>query len=330
MPEEGADVCAKDDLLRADEIVQIAQVAREIGITKVRLTGGEPLVRKDLAEIVTGMAEIGFEDLSVTTNGFLLADQAKSLKKAGLQRVNISLDTLREGRFHELARRGTLDGVLHGIEAAKAAGLSPIKINCVAVKGFNDDEAIDFANLTLNEPVHVRFIELMPIAWNLDEDRYTGAPEFSGSSLLSKQALLSPKSAKLLDGQALQKAFISSDELQQRIESHFGPLHPASVPTNGPARTYRIGGASGTIGFISQISNDLCLNCNRLRLTADGFLRPCLMADGEADLRRLIRSGASPKDLTAVFEHVIFHKPARHYLADGQAVLDRSMSQIGG
>ena len=328
MPEEGSPVAPKEELLSADEFVWIVRIAVDAGIRKVRLTGGEPLVRKDLVEIVRGIASLpGVTDLSLTTNGYLLTEQAPALAAAGLTRINVSVDTLRPDRFKAIARRGEMASVMEGIEAARAAGIGPIKINCVAMKGVNDDEAADFAEWTMREDVHVRFIEIMPIKWNLDET--TGFDPFSahgGNGLIQ----LKQTSGSMLSDNEMRRMFISAADLKAIIEAAHSPLLPAEIATNGPARTYRLAGAKGTIGFISQISSDLCENCNRIRLTSDGFLRPCLMSDGELDIRTALRAGASDEDLASLIHHVVDHKPERHYLAEGQKVTGRGMSQIGG
>jgi len=284
MPEEGSPVSPKDEILSAEEIVRLVRVSVEDGIRKIRLTGGEPLVRKDLVDIVRGIAALpDISDLSLTTNGYLLTELAQPLAEAGLARINVSLDTLRPERFKEIARRGELDRVIAGLDAAKQAGIGPIKLNCVAMKGVNDDEAAEFAEWTRREAIHVRFIELMPIRWNLDE-----SSGFDPLSIHGGAGLLQLKQSKgsMLSDVEMRRMFVSAEELRKRIEAVHGPLEQADLPTNGPARTYRLPGAPGTIGFISQISSDLCANCNRLRLTADGFLRPCLMSDGELDLRK--------------------------------------------
>jgi len=329
MPEEGFPVAPHGELLSGDEIIRLVRIAVEAGIRKVRLTGGEPLVRKDLIQIVRGVSAIpGIRDLSLTTNGYLLGELAAPLAEAGLTRVNISLDTLKADRFKEVARRGDLKRVLVGIEAAKTVGLKPIKINCVAMKGINDDEAADFAAWTLREEIHFRFIEIMPIRWNLDETSgFDPLTAHQGNGLLQ---LRQANNGTMLSDIQMRRMFVSAEELRKKIEAVHGPLIPAEITTNGPARTYRLSGALGTVGFISQISSDLCSKCNRLRLTADGFLRPCLMSDGELDLRTPMRSGASDTELAGLYRHVVAHKPERHYLAEGQKVTGRGMSQIGG
>lgn len=326
MPDSGAEVCESSSLLTFDEFARLAAIAAQLGITKVRITGGEPLTRKGLVGFVAQISKLGFEDISLTTNGYGLIQFAGDLAKAGLHRVNVSLDTLRPDRFKAIARRGDIQSVLDGIGAAIAAGLSPVKVNCVAMKGVNDDEAADFARWTIDHDVHVRFIELMPIRWNLDESVDVDTDTvFRGPSLVATQ-----RGGDMLDDLQMRRMRIDSDDLRHAIEASCGPLDSATILTNGPARTFRIPGAKGTVGFISQISNDLCANCNRIRLTSDGFLRPCLMADGELDVRTPLRTGASDDALAELFEQVVRTKPERHYLAEGQKVKARGMSAIGG
>ncbi len=327
MPEQGFPATAKVENLTADELCRLVRVAASLGMRKLRFTGGEPLLRKDLAEIIRVAAESGAADISLTSNGHLLASQARDLAAAGLSRVNVSLDTLREDRFQAVARRGSLGQVLNGIQEAIEAGLQPLKLNCVVLKGINDDEAAEFAKWTLSAPVHVRFIELMPMRWNLDE-----GPSLEASSPLGGSGLLQIKRASgdMLSDAEMRRRYVSVDALKATIQDTCGVLEPAHVLTNGPARTYRLSGAVGTIGFISQISNDLCSRCNRLRLTHDGFLRPCLMSDGELDLRTHLRNGATDDDLRSLFRQVVLHKPERHFLHEGQKVIGRGMSQIGG
>ncbi|MDE2127239.1 MAG: GTP 3',8-cyclase MoaA [Armatimonadetes bacterium] len=350
MPLEGAETAPRDEILTCGEIVRLVRIAARLGMHRIRLTGGEPLVRPDIIELTAGVAATpGLKDFSLTTNGFLLARHAAALAAAGLNRVNISLDTLRSDRFEAIARKGKLEPVLQGIAAAIANGLTPIKLNCVVMRGWNDDEVVAFAARTLSEPLNVRFIELMPINWSRGDDsiqdwaagplptprRGDGTSQitlFASAEAASfrKAFVMQESSERMLDGEALRRAWVSSSESQARIEAEFGPLEPAELLTNGPARTYRIPGAAGTVGFISQISNDLCERCNRLRLTADGFLRPCLMADGEVNLRVLLRNGASDHDLAEQFITTVRHKPKEHRIEDGLMPSSRSMSQIGG
>jgi GTP 3',8-cyclase len=324
MPEQGFPCTPKDEHLDAAEFGRLLDVAAALGITKIRFTGGEPLLRKDLAAIIYRAKGAGAQDISLTTNGHFLRQRAVELRDAGLNRVNVSLDTLDDERFFAIARRGSLQEVLQGIDASLDAGLEPVKINCVVLKGINDGEAADFAALTLHKPLHVRFIELMPMRWNLDE-AIAPMEEHPGGLLQLRQA-----SGDMLSDSEMRRRYVSIESLQRMIEETHGPLEPAFVPTNGPARTFALPGAIGTVGFISQISNDLCSRCNRLRLTHDGFLRPCLMSDGELDLRTPLRSGADDAALAELFRHVVAKKPERHYLHEGQRVLGRGMSQIGG
>jgi cyclic pyranopterin phosphate synthase len=333
MPDEGVPPTPRDEQLTSAELKAVIVCAARLGMRKIRFTGGEPLLRKDLEALIRIAIDAGYEDISLTTNGFGLSERAQRLRIAGLSRLNISLDTLRADRFRTIARRGDIAGVLAGIEAAIGADFHPVKINMVALKGLNSDEASDFAQWTVRTPVHVRFIELMPIRWNLDES--VGFDPYSAHDAgreETRRGLLQLRQAPgtMLSDLEMRKAFISSDELRRQIESDLGVLQPASVATNGPARTFRLPDSLGTIGFISQISRDLCANCNRLRLTSDGFLRPCLMSDGEIDVKPALRDPGAGGSLESVFRQVVGIKPERHYLADGQKVLSRNMSQLGG
>lgn len=325
MPEQGFPAIPKDQSLTFEEIARLVRISASLGITKVRLTGGEPLLRKELPSLIQEIASFpGIEDISCTTNGYLLDEQACLLALSGLHRVNVSLDTLQPERFTEIARRGSLDRVLAGIDAAFDAGLSPVKLNCVLMKGVNDDELADFAAMTVDREIHVRFIELMPMRWNLDE-----GPAYT-PGCMSGLVQLKEAAGDMLSDMQMRRMFLSAEGARLRIERETGHLEDAEVRTNGPARSYRVPGAKGTVGFISQITNDFCSRCNRLRLTHDGFVRPCLMSDGELDMRTPLRAGASDEDLAALFLHVVEHKPERHYLAEGQKVVGRGMSQIGG
>lgn len=347
MPEAGADVAPSSELLSADEIIRIARIAVSLGIAKIRLTGGEPLVRKDLLSIIEAIGALdGLRDLSLTTNGFLLAPNAQTYADAGLNRVNISLDTLRPERFAALARRGNWHTVWEGIQAGLRAGLTPIKLNCVVMRGFNEDELPEFARLTERFPLHVRFIELMPINWSAGDDAAMGsylgqsaAPAASApislyanpnAATLTRFSSPSVAETGTLDGLAMRRAFVPMAEMQQKIEEVCGKLEPATVQTNGPATTFRLPDACGTVGFISQITRDRCRECNRLRLTADGNLRPCLMADGEIGLRDLLRSGANDEAIAEQFRLAVFHKPLEHRIEDGLLPTGRNMQHLGG
>jgi len=299
MPEEGVACKAHSDILRYEDLVRIIRAAADLGISKVRITGGEPLVRKGLAGFVGMVAAIpGIDDLSMTTNGTLLARHADDLARAGLHRVNVSLDTLHPDRFQRITRRGRLDDVWAGIEAAGRSGLTPIKINVVVVRGLNDDEVVDFARRTRSEGWHVRFIELMPIGANVSwaDDGVVPVPE-----------------------------------IRARIEAAEGSLAPVHGPRgNGPARYYHLAGAEGTVGFIGAMSDHFCSACNRLRLTADGHLRPCLMSSQEIDLHAPLRAGAGDDEIRTLLAHAVRLKPRQHHLAEAQAPQDRTMAEIGG
>ena len=299
MPEEGIEKRPHDEMLSYEELEVVVRAATGLGISKVRLTGGEPLARLGLPEFVARIADVpGIEDLSMTTNGTLLARHAAALAAAGLHRVNVSLDTLRPDRFAQITRRGRLDDVLAGLAAAREAGLEPIKLNAVVIRGVNDDEVSDFARRTAGDGWHVRFIELMPIGGN--QEWVGGEP-------------------------------VGVPEMRARIEAEVGALQAVHGPTgNGPARYYRLAGARGTIGFIGALSEHFCASCNRLRLTADGRLRPCLMSDREIDLRGALRAGADLREVQALLARAIDHKPARHHLDEAISPNDRNMAQIGG
>ncbi|MCL0084117.1 GTP 3',8-cyclase MoaA [Dehalococcoidia bacterium] len=293
MPLEGIAPLPHGEILSYEEICLVARAASELGISKVRLTGGEPLVRAHLSSLIGMLAEVeGIDDLSLTTNGVLLSRYARELKAAGLKRVNISLDSLQPDRFKQITRIGKLEDTLLGIEAARAAGLQPIKINMVVMGGVNDDEIADFAHLTRENGWHVRFIEFMPIG-----------------------------------GQEREGKFVPISEIIERIES-LGILEPHSLDGNGPARYFRLPQAKGTIGFISPVSEHFCFKCNRLRLTAEGKLRPCLLSDEEIDLREPLRYGASADELKRLIKQATEAKPGGHKLDSGTTA--RSMCQIGG
>jgi cyclic pyranopterin phosphate synthase len=302
MPPEGVPWQPHADILSYEEIVRVVTVAAELGIRKVRLTGGEPLVRRDVMALVRAIAHIpGIDDISLTTNGVLLDKLAAPLAEAGLTRVNISLDTLDAIKFRRLTRLGEIDRVWRGLEAAERAGLAPIKINAVIVRGVNDDELIDLARLTIDHAWHVRFIELMPIGnegeWGAG---FPAAPD----------------------------RYCSINEMLDRLV----PLNliRAEQPTgNGPARTYHIPDAQGTVGFISPLGDHFCAMCNRLRLTADGRLRSCLLHDVEVPVREALRSD---NRIAPLIERAVALKPRSHDLLGTAASVpqNRMMCQIGG
>jgi len=297
MPPEGITQMSHYDILSYEEIYTLVKAAAELGINKVRLTGGEPLVRagvSDLVRLIAGIETI--DDISLTTNGILLAQYAAELKEAGLMRVNVSLDTLKPERFRQITRYGDLADTLKGIEAAGAVGLTPVKINMVVMAGVNDDELPDFARKTVSDGWHVRFIEHMPV---------------NGDS--SKAINL-----------------VSANEMRKRIES-LGKLESSKMDVgNGPAKYFRLPGAAGTIGFITPVTEHFCYQCNRLRLTADGKLRLCLLNEDEIDLKEPLRSGASVAELKTLIENAIAKKPKSHHLAEGTSHKGRPFSQVGG
>ncbi len=308
LPTKGVSLLPHGEILSYEEIVTVAKLAAELGINKLRLTGGEPLVRARLPELVAMLAEIeSIDDISLTTNGVLLKGYASELKQAGLRRVNVSLDSLNRDKFEHITRHDKLGEVLKGIEVAKACGLNPVKINMVVMHGINDDELLDFANLTITEGWHVRFIELMPFA----ADNPPHGHSTGGSIELSPQ-------------------FMSADEIKERLIS-LGKLQPClPITGNGPARYFRLPKANGTVGFITPVSQHFCFNCNRLRLTAEGKLRPCLLSDQEIDLRQPLRSGASSEKLKKIITEAIQSKPQKHQLPQGRVSGKRLMSQVGG
>lgn len=293
-----------DDILRYEEIGRVVDAAAGLGVRKIRLTGGEPLVRLGLTGLVRQLGTIpGIQEISLTTNGMVLERAAEPLAKAGLGRVNISLDTLRPERFARITRGGRIEQVWHGIEAAEHAGLSPIKLNMVVIRGLNDDELAPFARLTLDRPWHVRFIELMPIANQGD-----WGPGFPTPNT----------------------RFVDAAEIRERLAA-LGDLLPVTgLRGNGPAQICRLPGALGTLGFISSISQHFCAHCNRLRLTADGWLRPCLLHEGEINVRQALRDGADRTQIQALITSAILAKPQNHRVPEHVVPRGRGMKAIGG
>jgi GTP 3',8-cyclase len=304
MPQEGIDLVPMEDVLSYEEIRDIVRVAASMGLRRVRLTGGEPLARKGLVDLVGMISALpGIEEVALSTNGVVLARQAESLAEAGLSRVNVSLDTLQPERFRSITRGGRLEDVLEGIDAARAAGLTPIKLNVVAMRGLNDDEAVDFARSTIDEDWQVRFIELMPFT-ALENTGQQPAPSV---------------------------AFVSNDAVRRGIEEALGPLQPDSNDGNGPARYFHLTGAKGKIGFISPLTEEgFCGRCNRMRLTATGKLRPCLLTDNEIDLMPSLRGGEGEDGIRRGIMAALASKPDAHHLGDGNRPRRRRMVQIGG
>ena len=299
MPVEGLTWLKRDELLNYEEIETIVRTMAGMGLRRVRITGGEPLIRRDLPDLVRKISAIPeIEDLSLSTNAVLLADQAQDLRDAGIQRLNVSLDSLQQDRVDEIARRpGSFPKIFEGLEAAERVGFTPIKVNVVLIRGRNDDEIEDFARITKERPWHVRFIEVMPTGSNLD---------LSANSFVSCQEALTRVRA--------------IDQLEP-VDGPFG---------NGPADYYRFQGAPGTVGVITPMSHNYCHRCNRMRLTASGQLRPCLFGEIETNLRDHLRAGL---DVRPLIEETLQIKPERHYLVQGSEIGSGglvALSQTGG
>ncbi|MDD5370644.1 MAG: GTP 3',8-cyclase MoaA [Anaerolineaceae bacterium] len=287
------------EMMQDDEVLTLVHLFARLGFDKMRLTGGEPTVRAHIVDLVRGIsATPGVRSLSMTTNGVLLGRLAAPLAQAGLQRVNVSLDTLDAERFRRVTRWGKLNQVWEGILAAENAGLTPVKLNTVVMRGYNEADVVDMARLSLDHPWQVRFIEMMPFA---------GATEFQLTQVVKAQ------------------------EMKERIEQVFGPLEPVNNgELDGEAQVYRLPGACGEVGFISSVTAPFCAACTRARLTADGRLRLCLLRDMEVDLLKPMREGASEEDLRQIILGGIWSKPWGHGLAEGDFATNRTMSEIGG
>lgn len=347
MPEEGVRWLPKEDILTFEEIADVVKAAIEIhGIRRFKLTGGEPTVRHGLPELVRQLRKIrGIEDLSLTTNGLLLEDLAGPLKESGLDRVTISLDSLQPDRFRRITRTGDLAMVMRGVDRCEAVGLTHLKINCVTMRGTNDDEFADFARLTLTRDLTVRFIEYMPLGDSalMHPGSMGHAPRFSGGEDPGLAA--HAPSARIADSEIGpaggcgaqdrgQNAFIAEPEVRERIEAELGPLIPVDRATEsgvGPAIPYRLalGNPVGRIGFISAMSAPFCATCNRLRLTANGVLRSCLFEGGEVEIRDLLRRHSDPilrrNALAHAMSECVRLKPEVHTRHGNQ-----QMSRIGG
>lgn len=293
MPEEGVAAKPHINMMSYEEIIAFSHLAAQAGITRIRLTGGEPLVRKGVVELVSSLSEIKeIQEVSMTTNGILLEKYAVDLWKAGLKRVNISIDSLDPKIYKDLTRWGKLEDALAGMEAALKVGMNPVKVNVVALKGASDNIE-PFAQLTMDYPVHVRFIEYMPAFYEEEKDD-----------------------------------FISAEELEAKIKALGSIEKPDSPVGAGPARYFKIAGSKGTLGLIGSSKGHFCNSCNRLRLTADGKLRTCLFSDQEIDLLPALRGG-HPKDLMELIEKAIKEKPKDRF-AKREGKIGRKMSQIGG
>jgi len=292
MPEEGVKSLKHEDILRFEDTLKIVLVAASLGINKIRYTGGEPLVMKDIDKLIYETSKISsINDISITTNGILLSDMAEDLKKAGLNRVNISLDTLNSEKFRKITRIGSLDKVMESIYKCLSLGIKPVKINTVLMKGINDSEFVDFLNLTRELPVEIRFIELMPIG--------------EGVKMYEKNKL----------------SFL--ELLAQHPE-----LTQIQTDKSSTAQLYNIDGAKGKIGFISPVSCKFCSDCNKIRLTSTGTIKPCLHSEEEINLRKYINN---EEMLTAALKAAIFNKPLEHHLKEDSVSRSvKVMSQIGG
>ncbi len=298
MPPEGIKPLAHKEILSYEEIIRIVAIAAKLGVKKIRITGGEPLIRKNLCFLIASMHSIkGIQDISLTTNGVLLRKYVCELAAAGLNRINVSLDSLNPDKYREITRGGDINNILEGIYEAQRSGLSPIKLNMVPVRGCNDDEIEAFAMLTMKTPFHVRFIEFMPMGGSK-----TWGPD----------------------------KYIATEEIKRRV-SAMAPLSPVKLRRSGPARYYRFDNAPGVIGFISPITHHFCNSCNRLRLTSEGKLRPCLFSETEIDLKSAMRCGAADDEIERLLRLSVEIKPRGHNISHEKSFDHlKPMSKIGG
>lgn len=299
MPSDGLEKLEHKDILTYEEILRLARIAARLGVDKIRLTGGEPLVRKDFPHLLPELMSItGLKDVSITTNGIYLKEHLETIRSAGVKRINISLDSLKRDRYRQITGFDGFDRVREAIFLARKMDFHPIKINMVVLKGINDDEVADFAQLSVRYPFHVRFIEYMP-------------------------------SGLFLHNEPLH--YVSNTVIRERLEATDPLIQLTRKAIDGPTVRYRFEGAQGEIGFISPLTHHFCQVCNRLRLTAKGHLRPCLLSDQELDLKGPMRAGASDRDLEKIFAEATDHKPRAHHLnsKDSESLSGR-MSAIGG
>lgn len=298
IPPEGERKLRHKEILRYEELLRIVRIGIRLGINKIRLTGGEPLVRKGVQEFIPMLAALkGINDISLTTNGVYLRDNLEMLKAAGIKRINVSLDSLKRLNFKLITRFDYFNEVWEGIEKARDMGFYPIKLNVVIMKGINDNEVLDFGRLAIDQPYHIRFIECMPIGF-----------ESNGM------------------------AFIPNSEIKKALIDTFGPLIPVVPGQNdGPATRFRFKGGKGEIGFISAISDSFCQDCNRLRLTANGMILPCLLSNTEVDIKDPLRKGCLDEAIIKVFLKAVDLKPKCHSLnLDNHQGVYRKMCSIGG
>ena len=299
MPDEGVEFAPQRDLLTVEEIVRVATIAKRLGIRSIRLTGGEPLVRKGILEIVAALGELGLDDLAMTTNGTSLARLAPTLKAAGLQRVNVSCDSLRADRYSKIRRRGELHSVLDAMDAAEAAGLTPLKINAVLLIGENDDEVIDLVDFAREKNRFIRFIEFMPLD---------------------------------ADGKWRRDRVIAGADVLEMIRERYQLVAlDAGGEDHAPATRYAFADGRGEVGFINSVTEPFCGNCDRLRLMADGSIRNCLFSDDELSLRGALRSGGSDDEIEELFRTSVWGKLPGHAIDDPSFLQPhRTMSSIGG
>ncbi len=297
-PRHGIPKMDHKDILRYEEILRLIKIAVNLGIDKIRLTGGEPLVRKGVYEFIPKLTSLpGLKEVSLTTNGTFLKENLERIRNGGIKRINVSLDTLKRERYKEITRHDGFQEAWEGIELAKETGFVPVKINIVPIKGLNDDELVDFAKLSLEHPYHIRFIEHMPVG---------------------------------TVRKGIQTNYIPNSLIKTEI-SKLGKLVPISRSEyDGPAERFKFEGAPGEIGFISPLTHHFCETCNRLRLTAEGHLRVCLLSDKEEDLRGPMRSGASDEELEQIFLNAAAKKPQTHQLDSNDPTPASQMSSIGG
>lgn len=301
MPLRGLEFVPSDEVLTAQEIEIVVKAASSVGFNKIRLTGGEPTLRRDLIDIVQRISKVdGIDQVSMTTNAILLPDLATPLKKAGLSRINIHVDTLDPQRLQRVMRFGMLEDIMNGIYAAESAGLTPIKINSVVVRDYNEEDVVALARLTMEKDWHVRFIELMPL----------GSGECARLSL---------------------SQFVPNRETRDRIENSLGLLNV--LPNQNPSdesRNYRFENGRGVVGFISPVSEPYCDTCNRMRLTADGKFHLCLLNDDEMDVKSVLRNGGNIDSVAQILNKAVSLKPTGHRLQEGVFTQNRQMFQIGG
>lgn len=299
MPREGVMKVKHKDILTYEEILRLIRVAVSLGVDKIRLTGGEPLLRNGIYEFLPRITCLpGLKDVGITTNGIYLKENLEKIKSAGIRRINISLDTLRRDRYEKVTGYDGFQDVWEGLELVSKLDFDPIKINVVVIKGMNDDEVLDLARLSLQYPYHIRFIEYMPFG---------------------------------ITNQEFQVSYVPNNIIKKQLSCLGKLIKVPGTANDGPAERFKFKGAPGEIGFISPLSHSFCSTCNRLRLTADGHLRPCLLSDQEEDLKGPMRNGASDNDLERIFLETAFNKPYAHHLtSENSTHLSTQMSSIGG